>query len=432
MFLVGLFITPGGSRGLILFAGGGALLTFIGVTVVSSAIARPVSRLLGAPIAKLFGTAGKLARDNAGRVPRRTAKTASALMIGVALISAAAVFTASLRDTFARILDRAITADFIVLDTDSFQPLPPQIAENISGLPELSAVSPFRVIRGDIVVGDRSDTVSLTAINPEDFPELVELDVTAGGYDGLVGQDGLMVYRDAAEDRDLDVGDPVDVVWQNGVESTLMVAGLFDDNSLDAAWLISIDTLESVSTQTRNDQFVIAKRADGVEIPDARAAIEAAIDEFPQATVQTDSEFREEQESQINTLLLIITTLLMVAVVFSFLGIAITLALSVYERTREIGLLRAVGMNRRQLRRTVRWEAVIVALFGVVVGVVVGTVFGIALSLAVPDNVIDGITFPVSILVAVIVTAVIAAVVAALYPAFKASRMNILEAIVTE
>jgi putative ABC transport system permease protein len=431
-FLIGLFVRPGGGAGLALFAGGGALLTFLGVTSLSTTVARPVSRLLGAPIQRLFGTPGKIARDNAARSPRRTARTASALMIGVALISAAAVFASSLRDTFGRILDRAITADYIIWDDESFQPLPPQAADLLAEIPELSAVSPFRSIQGDVGDDIGGDTVMLTAINPVAFPDLVDIEVTEGGYDGLVEQDGLMLYRSAAEDRGFEIGDDIDIVWQNGVESSLTVAGLFDDNALDAGWLISIDTLESVSSQAPNDQLLLAKLADGVSYEEATPAIEAALIDFPQANVQTDSEFRQAQEAQINQLLALITILLLVAIAFSFLGIAITLALSVFERTREIGLLRAVGMNRRQLRRAVRWEAVIVALFGVIVGVVVGSLFGVALSYAVPNNVIDGITYPIGTIVIVFVVAVIAAVLAALYPAYKASRMNVLDAISTE
>ena len=428
MFLFGLFARPGSGGQWGLIAGAGALSIVFGVTTLSATIARPMSRAIGAPIAKLLGIAGRFARDNAARVPRRTARTASALMIGVTLITGAAVFTSSLRDTFGRILEQGTSFDYIVLDTDSFQPLTPEIANRLEELPELSAVSPFRNIRADL----DDSTATFTAVDPVAFPQLANLDVTEGGFDSVTATDGVMVYRAEAEDHGAVVGESLAITWQNGVESTLTVAGLFDDNSLGANWFVSVGLLESVSTQTPTDQFVVAKRAEGVEMVAARDAVNAAIAEFPQATVQSNNEFVEEQKGQIDTLLFLVTMLLTVAISFSFLGIAITLALSVFERTREIGLLRAVGMGRRKLRRAVRGEAVIVTLFGAVIGVALGLMFGLSLSYAVPNNVINGITIPYGTLAFVLGFAVVAAVIAAAYPAYKASRMNVLEAIATE
>ena len=423
MFVVGLFASPGGALGLIALAGGGALLIFIGIASLSTTVARPVAGAIGTPIQQLFGPAGKIARDNAMRSPRRTARTASALMIGVALISAAALFTSSVRDTFGRILQRAVTADFVVLDP-SFLGVPPQVAENIAALDFVEAVSPLRNALADI----EDDQVGLSAVDPETFPQLVDLDVTDGDWSGLTDDDGVMIFRDKADDLGVGVGDTVDAVFSNGVERPLTVAGLYDDGSL-GDWYISAGLLDTVSDLPPRDQLVLASVDDGVDADEARAQIQAAIDDFPQAELQTNQEFREDQEGQIDQLLLIISTLLGFAIIISFFGIAITLALSVFERTREIGLLRAVGMSRRQLRRAVRWEAVIVSVFGVVVGAVVGTLIGIALAYAVPNSFIDGITIPWVTLVIVVILAVVAAVIAALYPAYKASRMNVLEAI---
>ncbi|MGH9133111.1 MAG: ABC transporter permease [Ilumatobacteraceae bacterium] len=426
LFTIGLFLSPGGTIGLIALAGGGALLIFLGIASLSTTVARPVSRLLGAPIQKLFGTPGRLARENASRAPRRTARTASALMIGVALVSAASVFASSLRDTFGRVLDRAITADYIVTD-ESFQGLPPLVEENMAGLDVLQAVSPFRFIFGTVDDDDKQ----FTAVDPAAFPELVDLDVTDGGFDSL-DDGGLMLHKDPAADLDLAIGDTVDVVFQNGVEQTLAVRGIFDDGSLGSNWYISITTLEAVSELPPRDQFVLAKLADGVDPDAARPEIQATLEEFPQADLQSNAEFREQQEAQINQLLAIITGLLSMAMIIAIIGIAITLALSVFERTREIGLLRAVGMTRRQLRRTVRWEAVIVSVFGAVVGIAVGLALGVALSIAVPVSVIDGITVPYPTIIAVLIGAVVAGVFAAWYPARKASKMDVLEAIATE
>ncbi len=425
LFLIGLF-GDNGTLGLILLAGGGALLIFLGVASLSSTVARPVSRALGLPLQKMFGTPGRLARENASRSPRRTARTASALMIGVALVSAAAVFVSSVRDTFGRILENSVTADYIVSD-ESFLGLPPQIAEDLTALPELSAVSGFRFIFGTVDGDDKP----MAAVEPVAFPQLVDLDVSAGGFD-MLDDRGVMVHKDPARDLALSVGDPLEVTFQNGVTETLTVSGIFDDGSLGSNWYISTSTLEAVSTLPPRDQFVLAKLAEGVDAASARLVIQAALAEFPQADLQSNAEFREQQEGQINQLLAVITGLLAMAILIAVIGIAITLALSVYERTREIGLLRAVGMTRRQLRRTVRWEAVIVSVFGAVVGIAVGLALGVALSLAVPESIIDRVTFPVSTIIAVLIGAIVAGVLAAWWPARTASKMNVLDAIATE
>jgi putative ABC transport system permease protein len=212
---------------------------------------------------------------------------------------------------------------------------------------------------------------------------------------------------------------------------TLTVAAIYGDATF-GNWLIGLDTLESVSTAPARDFFIIGKLADGIDATEGDAAVRAAMEEFPQATVQTNAEFRQEQEDQINQLLVVITMLLAFAIAIAVLGISITLALGVFERTHEIGLLRAVGMNRRQTRRSVRWEAVIVATFGAIVGIVLGTFLGVALSLAVPDEFVNQIAFSPSTIVIILVGAVIAGLLAALYPARKAANMDVLEAIATE
>jgi putative ABC transport system permease protein len=425
MLLVGLFVRPGGTVALIALAGGGAVLLFLGIASLSSTIAAPVARVLGWPIEKLFRVPGSLARQNVARAPRRTSSSASALMIGVALVSAAAVFASSLRATLIDTLDEAISADFIVTDT-SFQGLSPVVSETLAEVDELDAVTPIRGASGQV----DGATKSFGAVDPVAFDQLVDPDLQDGTVADL-GSDELLLHQDPAGDLDAEVGSTIDVVFQNGTERTLTVAGIYADATF-GNWLITLDTLEAVSSAPARDFFVISQLADGVDPIAGEAAVRAAMDEFPQTEVQTTPQFLSAQEDQLNQLLLIITMLLAFAIVLAVMGISITLALGVFERTREIGLLRAVGMNRRQTRRSVRWEAVIVSFFGALVGIVVGTFLGIVLSLAVPDDIISELSFFPAIIVVILVGAVIAGLLAALYPSFKASNMNVLDAIATE
>jgi putative ABC transport system permease protein len=426
MFLIGLFARPGGTVGLAFFAGLGSLLLFLGIASLSYTVARPVTRALGWPIQKMFGTPGTLARENASRAPKRTSASASALMIGVALVSAAAVFAASLRDTFVEVLDRAVTADYVVTDA-SFQGMPIAVAQTLRELPELSAVSPIRVTLAQVDGEQRG----IGAADASSLGDLLDLDLVSGGYEGMAAG-GILIHDDTADDLGLSTGDSVTLTFQNGVEDDLEVAGIYADNTVAGNWLVSLETFERISEQPPRDFFVVARLADGVDPVIGDEAVRASLADFPQLEVQTNAEFRQQQEDQINQLLIVITALLFFAILIAVLGISITLALSVFERTREIGLLRAVGMNKRQTRRTVRWEAVIVSVFGAVVGIVLGSLIGVALAVAVPDTVISTISFSPSTTILILVGAVIAGLFAALYPSYKASNMNVLDAISTE
>ena len=428
MFLIGLFLRPGGTIGTIALAGGGGLLLFLGVASVSSTVARPVTRMIGWPVAKVYGTPGSLARENAGRNPRRTSATSSALMIGVALVSAASVFAASLRSTFQGILERGVTADLLILPSSQGpQGLPPIVSQTLADLPEVGAVSPVRGAAAQIA----GDQKFLGAADPIALPELINIDVESGGYEGLAER-GILVHRDPAEDLELAVGDVLPVTFQSGTTLDLSVVGVFNDASLAGNWLIALSTLEEATTSAPSDFFIPLKLAADVDALVGRQAVEAAMAQFPQVQVQSNAEFREELEGQIDQLLLIITVLLGLAILIAVFGISITLALGVFERTREIGLMRAVGMTRRQTRRTVRWESVIVATFGAVVGIIVGTLIGIALCFAVPNTVVDGIALSWATIIYILVGAVVAGLVAALYPSYKASNLDMLRAIATE
>jgi ABC-type antimicrobial peptide transport system permease subunit len=425
LFVIGLFLRPGGTMGLIALAGGGALLLFLGIASLSSTIAGPVTRAIGWPIQKLFKVPGALARENVARAPRRTSSSASALMIGVALVSSSAVFASSLRSSLVNTLESAITADYIVTE----QQLPGALSHrqrNACGRRGTRSrhAGPCHQWTGRrrheelrrCRCGRVREARRSGPHRRHDRRPRAERAVVAPGSGQRPRRRGRLGDR-----RHLPERCPPDAHRRRHLRRRHLRQ--LADRSRHARR----DQRRAGSGLLR-DREAGRRRRPG----DGDAAVAAAMDPFPQANVQTNAEFLDAQEAQINQLLLIITLLLAFAILIAILGISITLALGVFERTREIGLLRAVGMNKRQTRRSVRWEAVIVSIFGALVGIVVGTFLGVVLSLAVPDDVISRLAFNPAIIVAILVGAVIAGLVAALYPSYKASNMNVLEAIATE
>jgi putative ABC transport system permease protein len=426
LLAIGLFGSPGGVPAVLVTAGLGAVMLFVGVANLSATFARPAAMLIGAPIARLFKVPGRLAQENAARTPRRTAATASALMIGIALVSTAAVLASSIKSSFANTLERAVTADYFITDR-SFQGMPTSFTERLKTLPELSQVSAVRFAQFQI----DGSTKGVSAADPATVGALFDLDVQTGSLDDLALGD-LMLHTDPAKDLGVGIGDTVDVTWSNGTTETLRVVGTYDDATFAGNYVVSIDTLESVFTGEQRDFFVGARIADGVDPAAARDAVEAVAADFPQVKVEDTGEFRRSQEAQLNQSLVVINGMLGVAIVIALIGIANTLALSVFERTREIGLMRAVGAQRRQLKRMIRWEAVIVALFGGLLGMVIGTPLGIAVTNALPESFVNTLTIPYATLIGLVVLSAIAGLVAALAPARRAAKMNVLTAIQTE
>lgn len=427
MTAIGLFVRPGGTPGLIALGGGGALLLFVGAASVSATIAKPVTRFIGAPVAKVYGAPGQLAQENAGRAPRRTSATAATLMISVALVSAASVLGASISKSFRQAFETGVTGDYVITGQDGFGPLPTEVGTTLDELPEVAAATGVRV--NPVQIDGESKDVGIA--NTETLPQLVDVGVTEGGYEGMA-DDGVMIQEDVADDEELAVGDTVDVLFQNGETRTLTVRGLYEHSELAGNWLMSSQVVDSVVFADQQDFFVFLKLAEGVSDLDGRNALEQALAPFPQAELNTTDQFVDDQVAQIDQLLVIITVLLGFSIAIAVLGISITLGLAVFERTREIGLMRAVGMTKRQTRKMVRWEAIIVSTFGALVGIVLGTALGVAIVLSLPDAFVDTVALQPSIIVMILVGAVVAGTIAALYPAAKASRMNVLEAIATE
>jgi putative ABC transport system permease protein len=408
---------------LFIVLGAGALMVFIGVALLSAALATPVAHLLGLPFRRVYGATGELARQNAAREPSRTAFTAAALMIGLALVSMSFVVGDSLRASFVRTLGSSVTADWY-LGSDDFFGFSPQIAEQVAELPEIEAVTG---VRGDrFLVGDSIKNFS--AIDFSVAGDLLSLDVIDGE---ITGESGLILAKDPADDLGVSAGDTLTVVFQETGEVALPVLAVYEDSSVLGNWAIDMATFDANFT-TRNDFLVVAKQAEGADPAQVRTALKEVATPFPQVKVEDKDEFTASQEEQLNILLAVIFVFLTMTIIIAFIGILNTLALSVFERTRELGLLRAVGMSRKQARRMIRVEAVIVSVFGALLGIGVGVVLGTALSVAIPDDVISVVQVPWSSLVLIVIFAALFGVVAALYPAWRAGRLNILDAIASE
>jgi putative ABC transport system permease protein len=278
----------------------------------------------------------------------------------------------------------------------------------------------------------KGDGKALAAFDPAVIAKLVDFKVTAGDIADL--GDGVAVNVDPARDLKLNIGDTVDLLWQNGKSTTLPVKAIFDDSSvLNANWMVSLATLDARSdTVQPRDQFVAAKLKNGADPNAARAAIDKLTATYPEVRIEDQGQFRKRQLKQIDQLQFIIFGMLLLSVIIALFGIINTLALSVFERTRELGLLRAVGMGRRQLRRIIRWEAVVVAVFGGLLGIVIGTPLGAAISSAMPKSFISTVAIPWSTLAIMLVLAMVAGLLAAVLPAWRAGRMNVLAAIASE
>lgn len=406
----------------------GALLVFVGVALLSPLVVRPLARAVGAPGARL-GMPGRLARGNAERNPRRTAATASALMVGLALVSFVAVMASSLRASVIETIESELRADYVVQGqaARTGNGFSPQLARDLAALTELSVVSPQRLGFWREPGAD-SGMSFLLAMEPSTLQEVADLTVVEGSLTAL-GPGTVAISDETAEEHGLAVGDGVPMLFAAAGERTLEVAAVFESSPLiGTGHLVSLDTFADLYTQ-QLDQTVLVRIAGDVEPATARAAIDAVAGAYPGVEVRDQIEFREQQEEQVGRILGLVTALLMLAIVIALLGITNTLALSVFERTREIGLLRAVGMSRRQTRSMIRWEALIVAVTGAVIGVLLGLVFGFAVVRSLDSQGLSALRIPFGQLVAYVAVAGVAGVLAGVLPARRAARLDVLHAI---
>jgi putative ABC transport system permease protein len=401
----------------------GAMLVFVGVAVLGPVIAGPVARVIGSPLPKLKGVAGTLARENAMRNPKRTSATAAALMIGVGLVGFITILASSTKASVDDVLSQTFTGD-VVIDSGSFGfgGLPPALAQQVAELPGVEAASGIRFTPATI---DGAEQTIFSA-DPDAVERIVDVGIVAGDLSEL-GADGIAVLDSKAEDEGIGLGDTVDVTFSGG-DRQLEVRAIYTEQQLAGSWFVGQPVIET-AVADQADLQVYVTLADGVAVSDALPAIEAVAATYPTAEVLDEAEYIESQSAQIDQILNLIYVLLALAILIALMGITNTLALSIFERTRELGLLRAVGMTRRQLRATVRWESVIIALFGTALGLLIGLFFGWALVRALADDGFTAFRVPVGQLAVVALIAALAGVVAAILPARRAARLDVLAAI---
>jgi putative ABC transport system permease protein len=421
---VGLF--AGLSNGII-YVGIGAAVIFIGVSALAPFAARPVADLVGWPL-RWLGISGQLAKENTKRKPRRTASTASALMIGVALVGFLSVFASSIKVSVQETVLEVFAADFTIQSTNQGgpelpSPFSPALTARIRTLPEVDVVSALQFGRMEI----DGNTEPLGAVEPSTIGDLFALKPIGAGLENLGEPDTMMVSAATLADRGWAVGQRLSVTYAARGEVSTTIVGSFEGDDF-GDFYVSSSTFASNFTGI-GDGIVFARAASGITIEAAQRSIELVAADFGNVKVQTKSQLLEEAEDQVNQALVLFTGLLFFAVAIAVLGITNTMALSIYERTREIGLLRAVGMSRRQVRRMVRWESVIIALFGALLGVLLGIFLGWAVTRALVDEGLSAFSIPYAQVAVAFVLAGFGGVVAAVWPAYKAGRLNVLRAI---
>jgi putative ABC transport system permease protein len=409
--------------------GGGALITFLGVAVLGPVIAAPISNLIGAPVARLKGVTGRLARQNATRNPKRTSSTAAALMIGVGLMAFFSIFAASATASVNQTIDSQFHGQFFIDSGQTGQTdgagLPHSVVARIRNTPGVTAA--LAVQLGNVDLNGTGDQIP--GFQTDVLPKLGDIDVRQGSLDDL-GVRQIAVSQKFADDNQLRLGSKVTAKFLDPRPVQLTVAVIYHDADLVGEAFLSSAGFAAHFPNYNVQQIYVA--ADASQLTSVRAALDRITAPYPTAKVEDVAEFKASQTQGVNTLLGLIYVLLGLAVVIALLGIVNTLALSIFERTHEIGLMRAVGMSRRQTRSVIRWEAVITALLGTLLGLIIGLFFGWSVVKSLGDSGIHQLAIPVGQLVVVVIVAALAGVLAAILPARRAARLDVLAAIGTD
>jgi putative ABC transport system permease protein len=426
LMAVGLFGVDD-ETGALSLMGAGAAATFLGVALLSPRLVPPLARVVGAPVAAVAGLPGRLGRENTIRQPGRTAVTAAALMVGVALVTFAAIFTGSFRSFIDQSIDAGSKSQAIVQATDGFSPFTAQATEAVGRVPGVASVSGLRISNAEIA--GTQDESGVTGVDPRTFPRSFSLQWDEGDDRvwSQLGDDGVVVSRSLADEQGLQVGSPLRLRTTTDRTVGLTVRGIHDDPSLFLSPAIVSNATIERDWGTDKDSYAFVRYEPGAQ---PKAQIDQLVaQQFPAAEVLTNSEFKDKQGQQVTQLLGLVVGLLALAILVSLFGIVNTLYLAISERTRELGLLRAVGTTRRQVKAMVRVEAVITSLIGSVLGLVLGGVLAVLVSRAVDDL---PLTVPAGLLVVVLLVGGLAGILAAVWPARRAARLNVLDALAYE
>jgi putative ABC transport system permease protein len=411
----------------LLAVAGGALFFFLAVALAMAYLVRPAVAVLGLVVGRLGGP-GKLATRNTTRSPSRTAATAAALMIGTGLIVFVAILGSGLKESLGGALDRSIPGDLLVSGEPSGAQIPAAGLAAVRGVRGVGVAAPLSTIPARI---QNSTLTALHGVDPNTFGRVYAFDWIHGS-NGLVrqlGSSGALVERTLAEGNHLHQGSTLRVQTQTGRTRAFHVLGVYKDPNLVSGVIVSNAALRPLlPAGTSGLNFIIVKSAAGASPAAVQSAVERSLKPYALAQVQSNAELRRDAGDQINQALGIFYALLVMSVIISAFGMVNTLVLSVYERTREIGMLRAIGTSRGQLRRMIRYESVLTAVLGAAIGVVVGVGFGYVVTRALSN---EGLTFAFPLAQVAIFTllAVVAGVLAAILPAHRASRLDVLRAL---
>ena len=427
MIVIGLFgsAASGTAAGLI---GGGAVVMVFAVSLFSPRLVPPLARIAGWPLERARRLLGRLSRENAQRNPSRTAVTAAALMIGITVVTFVTVFAAGLKGSVAQVVDENFAGGLVIQNSDGFSPIPGGAAVAARKVPGVSAVATIRAEQAKLVDGGAGARVSAPS---RDVEKTVDIEWKKGGPAVLRGlRDNQAILSDSfASEHNLEVGDRFRLLSQTRRRPSFEVVGEFDSKlGVFGSVLITQAAMAREFGQTQDTiDFVQVKPS--VNPAEVQAILSRGVEAaFPVAEVLNQQELKESREEQVDQLVNLVYALLLLAILISLFGIANTLALSIHERTRELGMLRAIGMSRRQVRTMIRYEAVITALIGAIIGMVLGLVFAALIAQPLKD---EGFTlsYPIGSLVFLLFFAAVIGVLAAILPARRASRLDVLESL---